>query len=415
MSDHQKAGGAALKKPRILFIDENSVVNFPGGIERVLCNFCNAFVEKGYEMALLCMNPEKGGLFFPLSPMVRFVNLWYEFGSGAFGGWRWQLKKIEKELIRTFAGKDMRIGKRSIKDPKKDYYNDEFIRRLHRFIETWKPNLLISIDPLAAYLGQRAMCSHPIPMIGMGHVDPEIPSVQYTEEQQDGLKHCDAFQVLMDDYADHYLTAGCKRVVTIPNAVEQIPDEMTADLSVVHHRIVHVGRIDGAGKRQHLLIDAFAQIAERYPEWSVHFYGSVDNRHYKKKLDTLVRKHHLEGRIIFEGPKGDIPAELRKADIFAFPSAYESFGLALAEAMSMGMPVLAYKSCRGAASLVQNEVSGILLEDGTEALARGLERLIKDQALRIRLGRAAHEKVKKYAPENVWNMWEQLICTLVKD
>ena len=39
MSDHQKAGGAALKKPRILFIDENSVVNFPGGIERVLCNF----------------------------------------------------------------------------------------------------------------------------------------------------------------------------------------------------------------------------------------------------------------------------------------------------------------------------------------------------------------------------------------
>jgi glycosyltransferase involved in cell wall biosynthesis len=44
-----------------------------------------------------------------------------------------------------------------------------------------------------------------------------------------------------------------------------------------------------------------------------------------------------------------------------------------------------------------------------------LERLIKDQALRIRLGRAAHEKVKKYAPENVWNMWEQLICTLVKD
>ena len=87
-------------------------------------------------MALLCMNPEKGGPFFPLSPMVRFVNLWYEFGSGAFGGWRWQLKKIEKELIRTFAGKDMRIGKRSIKDPKKDYYNDEFIPSFYRNMET---------------------------------------------------------------------------------------------------------------------------------------------------------------------------------------------------------------------------------------------------------------------------------------
>lgn len=47
-------------KKRIALIDNNQVVNFPGGIERVLCNF---FTEKDYEMALVCMNKEEGGLF----------------------------------------------------------------------------------------------------------------------------------------------------------------------------------------------------------------------------------------------------------------------------------------------------------------------------------------------------------------
>lgn len=51
-------------KKRIALIDNNQVVNFPGGIERVLCDFCNFFTEKDYEMALVCMNKEEGG-FLP--------------------------------------------------------------------------------------------------------------------------------------------------------------------------------------------------------------------------------------------------------------------------------------------------------------------------------------------------------------
>lgn len=398
-----------LKKTRIAFIDDHAVVNFPGGIERVVCNFCNAFAEKGYEMALVCMNPEKGRPFFPLLPTVTFVNLWYAFDTHAFGGWRWQMKKIEKELLRTFAGKDMRVGGRCIRDPKQAYYQETFIQRLHRFIEAWHPDLLISIGAASSYLGKCATKDTAIPMIGMGHEDPENPPVRYSEEEQEGLRHCDVFQVLLDCYAEHYRKMGCKQVVTIPNAVPQVPDERIADLSVGHHRIVHIGRIDGSLKRQHLLIEAFAQIAEKYPEWSLHFYGSIDNRRYKKRLDALICKHQLEGRVIFEGTSDRIAVELRKADIFAFPSAAESFGLALAEAMSAGLPVLAYRSCRGASSLVEHGGSGLLVEEGAASLAQGLEQLIKDPALRIRLGRAGHEAMKSYAPERVWIQWEQLL------
>lgn len=352
----------------------------------------------------------RGGAFYPLSPTVKFVNLWYEFGSGSFGGWRWQWRKVEKEIFRTFAGKNMQFGKWKIKDPKKAFYNDEFIKRLHSFIVEWKPSLLITMNSSSAYLGQHAMRPYRIPMIGMGHSDPENPPRRYcTEDEYDAIRACDVFQVLLNQYVDYYRAIGCKRIVVIPNAVNQIPDNMIADLSVEHHRIVHVGRIDGSLKRQHLLIEAFAQIAERYPEWSVHFYGNVDNCHYKKKLDEMIHKYHLDSRIIFEGSKSDIPAELRKADIFAFPSAAESFGLALAEAMGMGVPVLAYQSCRGASSLIENGFNGILLKDGVEPLSQGLDRLMKDQLLRIRMGKAAHEKVKEYAPDKIWNMWEQLI------
>ena len=172
--------------------------------------------------------------------------------------------------------------------------------------------------------------------------------------------------------------------------------------------------MDGDQKRQHLLIKAFALIADRYPSWKVSLYGDISNKRYKEKLDRIINKNKLEGRVIFEGVSENIYDEYRKSDIFVFPSGYEGFGLAITEAMSIGLPVLAYRSCKTVAAIVKDKETGVLCDDGIESLADKLSLLIENSEMRYELGRKAHEDMRQYSADIVWNKWENLICELVE-
>jgi len=54
-------------------------------------------------------------------------------------------------------------------------------------------------------------------------------------------------------------------------------------------------------------------------------------------------------------------------------------------------------------------VNGFLCEEGAEALAAKLEKLMADRTLRAAMGQAARESMKQYAPEAIWDAWEKLL------
>ena len=89
---------------------------------------------------------------------------------------------------------------------------------------------------------------------------------------------------------------------------------------------------------------------------------------------------------------------MRQADIFAFPSAYEGFSLALTEAMGAGLPVLGFSDAPSVGELIEHEKTGLLALDEADFTYQ-LERLMKDRNLRVQFGANAHESMKKYAPE----------------
>lgn len=398
---------------RILIVDENQVVGYTGGAEKIICEMANVLSQRGYKPAILCMNKEKGLPWHSLAEAVDFFNLAHEQGKNPFTSLSWQWQRIKRELLRALGGKELKIGRHKFPDPKRKYIEDVFINRLKHKIAEWKPDVILTIDADSAYIVLSALGKQEIPVISMYHGNPL--DIQGDRERIKSIwKRCAAVQVLQERFIPMMKSWEIPKLVAIPNPVAQVPVEYLAERragleSQQKHRIVTVGRIEGSGKRQHLLLEAFSRLAAEFPDWELYLYGAADNRRFAKKCQRFVREKNLSERIIFAGTVKDIFEAYKQADIFAFPSRIEGFGLALCEAMSAGVPVVVYRECYPDDAIVKDGETGWRCADGGDALEASLKRLMLDSRLRMQMGKAGHCHMENFAPESVWDKWQSLI------
>jgi glycosyltransferase involved in cell wall biosynthesis len=111
----------------------------------------------------------------------------------------------------------------------------------------------------------------------------------------------------------------------------------------------------------------------------------------------LARSLGVGERVHFLGFQQDMPALMRSADFFVFPSRYEACSLVLLEALASGIPVVTARSA-GGAELVSPEV-GIVLEDSEDgsALAAALNSLTEDSERRMTMGRQARTLAERHS------------------
>lgn len=249
-----------------------------------------------------------------------------------------------------------------------------------------------------------------IPVITMSHGDPEDYFHTYPKEEIPALEKSAVCQVLLPSFEQHLKKhLPNVKTVVIGNAIPQY--DIQADLSAPKdtYKILFVGRLSKNHKRPHLLIEAFAGLADEFPDWNVELWGAEDGKAYYKELQLLIKKHHLENRVFLKGPTNNVPSVLQQGDIFAFPSAYEGFGLALGEAMSMGLPAVGYKSCSAVNELIKDGENGYLCEDGIEPLRIALQKIMENQQVRMQMGKFAKVSMEKYSSRAIWNEWSRLL------
>jgi UDP-glucose:(heptosyl)LPS alpha-1,3-glucosyltransferase len=107
-----------------------------------------------------------------------------------------------------------------------------------------------------------------------------------------------------------------------------------------------------------------------------------------------ARRESVAQQIVLVRPTEAIERYYAAADVFLFPTFYDTFGMVLTEAMASGLAVIASPAA-GASELIRHEQNGLILDSAwdEQSLARHLRRLTDDPDLRQRLGVAARESM----------------------
>jgi glycosyltransferase involved in cell wall biosynthesis len=152
-------------------------------------------------------------------------------------------------------------------------------------------------------------------------------------------------------------------------------------------------------RKGHLvLFAALAAITDL--DWRCTVVGGGGSRSYERKIRSRAAELGLQDRIVFAGrvPDGELHRLYRGADLFLFPSEYEGYGIALAEALSQGVPYVAWDrgavgelvSLGGGLREGTRQLGGYLLPGrDTRAMSEVLRDLIGDRDVLEELSREA--------------------------
>ena len=396
---------------KIMLCEVYKTVNYPGGVEKCLSSFANEFTNRGYEVTYVCLDTEKGLPFYKLSDSVKFVNLCYFYDK--YKSCNYYLTKIEKEIKRFFGGSKMVFMGLPLKDPKKEYFEKEYISRLRRYILSNRPDIIICADSQSLYLAQEASLNQ-IPTVAMCHLDPASIMENVSLNEINAWKKAKVVQVLVDSFRKDFEKVGINNTVCIPNIVKQIDNNELAVDEKADNNIIFVGRLEKTTKRPDLLLKAFSLIASKYPEWRVKFYGSTDDIKYLKKMKMISKDNKIDNKVFFCGSEKDIFSKMRESKIFVNTSCFEGFPLAVTEAMSIGLPIVGFKECRALNGLIINNNNGFLVDD-VQDMADKLSILMDDKNKRVEFGINGHNLMKRYRPDTVWDRWEKLILSIYRN
>ncbi len=193
--------------------------------------------------------------------------------------------------------------------------------------------------------------------------------------------------------------------IYIPNSIDKIP-RLIAPLK--EKNLISVGRLSKE-KGYYDLLKIYKRVLKKYPDWKLNIIGDGAER---ATLEAYIRKNELEGKAILHGFQGKnyIDKELHKSSIYLMTSYTESFGIVLIEAMSHGVPCIAFDSAEGAREIINSGENGYLIKNRNfDAMIMKIEDLINDESERRRIGKLARESVKKYSSDVVGEEWFTLI------
>lgn len=230
---------------------------------------------------------------------------------------------------------------------------------------------------------------------------------KYVKNVVKSLKNIDYFMPVSRQLTKMYkekLKGTKTECIYIPHCLKYYPEETS---KLTNKNIISVGRL--SSEKGFLdLIDVFEEVNKKNPDW--HLYIAGDGTQKDEILKKIYQKH-LENNITVEfKEENELRELLLQSSIYVMTSFHESFGLALIEAESFGIPLLAFDSAKGPQEIIENGKNGYLIPNrDIKQMADKVNELIFNDSMRIEMGQMSRKMSETYKMENVEEMWYEFM------
>lgn len=357
-----------------------------GGIERVLSCKANELAEHyGYHVRFVTTNQGHHPLLFHLAEGVSHVDLdirfhrQYEYG-------------IFKRIV--FMHRMKRL----------------FKIRLRNEIDQFEPDVVVLITLKYASIVRKVV--RDIPLMVESHSSfnsdlydhASLLSRMNTSYNRRCLKRASGIVALTEKDAKNWQAIN-PRCFVIPNIVQLNDTGIYSDCRSNH--AIFVGRFTHQ-KDIDSLLAVWVIVNRKHPDWHLDLYGDGELKvYYQEKIDKMninIHVHH---------PESSIFQRYIESSMLLLTSLYEPFGLVLPEAMSCGLPVVAFDCPYGPADIITDGVDGFLIKDrDIEAFADRVCQLIESEELRCQMGKQGVVSSQRYRADRIMPMWNRLFQEL---
>lgn len=348
-----------------------------GGSERQLADMANFWVSRGLRIVMASWSGAGVADFYRLDPRVRRAHLDGPRANGPLA-----------TLTATFGR----------------------IRRLRRLIAAERPDAVISfitennVLTLLAGTGSNARLivserAHPALDLNVSRVWRGLRKLLYSRAD---------VVVAQTRQTAAWIEQHCHaKAVVVPNGLRELHDSQIPKESL----IVGVGRLVPQ-KGFDLLLEAFARIAARFPDWKVVIVGEGGEREaLERQRDALG----LAGRVTLPGHSGAVESWMARAGLVVQPSRFEGFPNVVLEAMGLGAAVVSADCLAGPSDLIDDGANGRLVPvENVPALAAAMADLMAQPDERARLGRAATAVRERFRQERIMSLWNDCVMPEVR-
>jgi glycosyltransferase involved in cell wall biosynthesis len=342
-----------------------------GGAERVVSTLANALISQGDAVKIVTFDNQDDRPYYELHPEVELIQLDLPASS----------PKLSAQATRT-AGR---------------------IRALRRTFFEKQPDIVVSFLTKMNIMSVAASSGLGVPVVISERNNPVLQRTNMIWRLMRRLTYpkAVAFVAPTQRAADTLPTRLRPRTTVIPNPVGLNYPDRTSD----GRTLTAVGRL-APQKRFDLLLDAFARLAPRFPEWRLEIWGEGPERvALERQRDALG----LSNRVSLPGVSSNPGEWTASADVFVMTSEYEGWANVLAEALAAGVPAVAFDCPFGPREILGKNNAGVLVPFGdVAALAESLAQLLENPGLRAHYSKNGRKRAADFQIDDIAACWREL-------
>ena len=286
-------------------------------------------------------------------------------------------------------------------------YGGPIVRGMTRAIGEFDGDLVMagSFPLLHMFYAAGAKKRNQLPLIVFGGLHPEDPWSFGRPMIDDAIEKADAYVAATTYERDYLISRGvdAQKLHVIGLGVDADRFEAADGRSVRQDHglsdypvVAYIGQ-QARHKGIDTLLQAMEQIWDTFPDVRVLIAGARTNFSptLRRIIERMENVHQQRIVLIDNFSESQKPELFAVCDVFAYPSVYESFGIAFVEAWAARKAVV---GCYAGAvpSVVSHGVDGLLVKPrDSGGLAEAILRLLRDPNLRRDMGQRGHEKVRK--------------------